>query len=135
MTARPQPRILLVDDDADTRTLIQMSLGTQGYRVQTAAGWSEAKVLLAREPFDLLLLDLNMDEVDGEVLAEEIRLSPNPQISQLKIFFFSGEAPERLEHATFISLADGYLSKIQGVEALVEALNALLRWNPALEHG
>ncbi len=59
--------ILIVDDEAGFRTSLQAILKTEGFRVDTACGGAEAKKKLssAQPPYDLVLLDLMMPEVDG----------------------------------------------------------------------
>lgn len=132
--SQEQPKILVIDDDKDTLQLIEMVLGSQGYLVDLAKNSDEGSERLKEKRYDLVLLDLVLGDEKGEDFAESIRLSSVPGVSETKIFFFSGESPERLQEATFSSLSDGYLSKVQGVEVLVETINSLLGWNPTLSH-
>ena len=62
-------RILSVDDDHSVQDLVSMHLLLQGFEVKTAVDGEEAISILANEPFDLVLLDIEMPKVDGlEVL-------------------------------------------------------------------
>jgi adenylate cyclase len=69
MTTRPA-WILVVDDDAVSRTMLTRLLEQEGHRVDTAADGRQALERLHADPFDLALLDVLMPELDGyEVLA------------------------------------------------------------------
>jgi len=57
--------ILVVDDHANVRTLIQDYLGELGYRVLTASDGAEALAIADREAIDLILLDVMMPRLDG----------------------------------------------------------------------
>ena len=66
-----QPWILVVDDDAVSRTMLTRLLEQDGYRVDTAADGRRGLEMLRADPFDVVLLDVVMPEMDGhEVLAE-----------------------------------------------------------------
>jgi phosphoserine phosphatase RsbU/P len=63
-------RILVVDDNEANRDMLSRRLAKQGHGVAMASGGREALAKLAAEPFDLVLLDIMMPEMDGyEVLA------------------------------------------------------------------
>lgn len=74
--ALPALRILVVDDDRDTRHLLFEALRCFGAEVRTAAGVAQAREQLARWRADVLLSDLNMPDEDGYVLIREIRMRP-----------------------------------------------------------
>jgi DNA-binding response OmpR family regulator len=58
-------RILVVDDQRDILDLASAVLAAGGYAVTTTPSGVEALELLAGEPFDLVLLDINMPQMDG----------------------------------------------------------------------
>lgn len=66
-------RILIVEDDADINLLLKTRLGSNGYSVTSAFSGSEAKLVLAQEQFDLLLLDLMLPGIEGETLISMVR--------------------------------------------------------------
>lgn len=72
MNRAPAPgRILVVDDDAAIRTLLQALLRSRGYEVAVAADCEQALEVLARQSFELVLLDLHLPKKTGvEVLAD-----------------------------------------------------------------
>ena len=63
--ARPRPRILVVDDEPVNRKLLSAIITDEGYTPVLADGGAKALELLARESFDLVLLDMSMPVVDG----------------------------------------------------------------------
>jgi DNA-binding NtrC family response regulator len=65
------PNILVVDDEADIRALIQDILADEGYGVTPAANAEEARVARAARKFDLILLDIWMPDTDGITLLRE----------------------------------------------------------------
>ena len=77
-------RLLVADDNKVNRLLLQRSLQLQGHHVSLAENGRVALEMLARESFDLLLLDIAMPEMDGfqvlEQLARDLRLRDLPVI-------------------------------------------------------
>jgi two-component system nitrogen regulation response regulator NtrX len=63
--------VLVVDDEADIRELIQEILGDEGYEVTVAASAAEARTANEKGKFDLVLLDIWMPETDGITLLKE----------------------------------------------------------------
>ncbi len=63
--------VLVVDDEADIRALIQEILSDEGYKVTAAADANEARGARADERFDLILLDIWMPDTDGITLLRE----------------------------------------------------------------
>ena len=65
--------ILVVDDDMLNRTLLSTSLRRKGYIVETADNGRQALEMLAARPFDVVLLDLIMPEMDGYQVLERMQ--------------------------------------------------------------
>jgi len=65
------PRILVVDDEADIRDLVQEILSEEGYAVEVAGTAAEARASCARQLPDLVLLDIWMPDMDGISLLRE----------------------------------------------------------------
>ncbi|MGB5104325.1 MAG: sigma-54 dependent transcriptional regulator [Steroidobacteraceae bacterium] len=68
-------RILVVDDEADIRELVQEILTEEGYVVEVAANAAEARLACAKQAPDLVLLDIWMPDTDGISLLREWQLS------------------------------------------------------------
>ncbi|PMP87270.1 MAG: histidine kinase, partial [Chloroflexus aggregans] len=67
-------RVLVVDDDPQLRDLCRQTLARAGFVVTTAANATSALAALDHAPFDLIMIDLAMPEIDGLQLLELIRL-------------------------------------------------------------
>jgi adenylate cyclase len=75
--------ILVVDDDPVNRTMLTRLLEQDGYRVDTAADGRRGLEMLRADPFDVVLLDVVMPEMDGrEILAE---LKDDPVLQHLPV--------------------------------------------------
>ncbi len=70
---RTDTRVLVVDDEIDVAELIAEILKKEGFRVDLVHSGVEALDRLARNPYDLLLSDLNMPDLDGRGLYEVVR--------------------------------------------------------------
>jgi len=66
-------KLLIVDDDADIRTLLAEQLGKAGFLVSTAGNGAEMRQALERERVDLVVLDLNLPREDGLTLCRDLR--------------------------------------------------------------
>ena len=104
---KSQRRVLLVDDDEFALRGIARMLEGQSYLVVTATGGPEAIEILQREPFDLILTDLNMPGADGlEVLRQAKRVAPDTVVLILTGYATLESAVEALREG-----ADDYLMK------------------------
>ena len=69
-------RVLVVDDEVDTRQLLKTALSKQGARVSTAPSATAALRLISRVKPDVLISDIGMPGVDGYELMRRVRLLP-----------------------------------------------------------
>jgi two-component system cell cycle response regulator CpdR len=63
-------RILIVDDEPQIRAFLSLTFENAGYTVRTACSGREAVALCSAEPFDVVLSDVMMPEMDGYQLAQ-----------------------------------------------------------------
>ena len=118
-------RVLVVEDEAHIRELIQLHLGLEGLEIDAVADGQEALVRANSQPFDLIILDLMLPGVDGISIARAIRRDgPNQDVPILILTARSDESDKVLG---LESGADDYLSKPFGVRELVARARALLR--------
>lgn len=87
-TPAPQPTmngsaILLIEDDDDARDMARELLLRFGARVVAAASAKQGLALLDKEPFDVVLCDISMPEVDGYECVRSIRSHPDPRIASI----------------------------------------------------
>ena len=73
MATAARPRILVVDDDLTIRTTFANILDGEGYEVTAVPDGTEAVQIAARQPFDAVLLDLFMPEMDGITALRYLR--------------------------------------------------------------
>ncbi len=66
-------RILLVEDELNLARPLQFNLEQEGYEVRSTPSGKEALLLHSREPFDLIILDLMLEEIDGFEVARQLR--------------------------------------------------------------
>jgi len=74
--ARGKARVLVVDDEAGNRDLLARRLQREGYSVVSAAGGREALEVVAREPVDVVLLDVMMPDLDGLAVLQRLKAEP-----------------------------------------------------------
>jgi two-component system, OmpR family, phosphate regulon response regulator PhoB len=117
--------ILVVDDDADLRHLLERELEGAGYRVMLAANGAEAMERARRHPPSLVLLDLNLPDVDGiEVLRY---LKESPATARAAVLLVSGRSSEGDRIAGLELGADDYIGKPFSLRELLLRVQAVLR--------
>ncbi|PYS73988.1 MAG: hypothetical protein DMF73_04490 [Acidobacteria bacterium] len=86
-----RPTILVAEDSADSREMMQLLLETKGYQVIAADdGMHAVEVALSSRP-DLVLLDLELPKLDGLSVTRELRL--HPTLTEVPIIILSGHDP------------------------------------------
>lgn len=114
-TAAPK-RVLLVDDEAPIRLLARSTLETLGLACGEAADATTALHALEKEPYDLVLLDLNLPDMDGYELCRRLRQTPVQRY--LKIIILSGRGDQNELSDSLPLGADDYIAKPFGVRQL-----------------
>jgi signal transduction histidine kinase/ActR/RegA family two-component response regulator len=90
-------RVLIVDDDADARSLIEKVLRWHGAETIVASSAKEAEELVKSRPVDVLISDLGMPEEDGIELIQQIRtqgFGPEVQIPAIALTAYTSEEDE-----------------------------------------
>lgn len=80
-------KILVVDDEADIRSMLKTLLEDRGYQVSAAEDGKECLAMLKKSKFDLILIDFFMPEMSGRELAEKIR--SDSKLKNLKVVFLT----------------------------------------------
>ncbi len=115
-------RVLVVDDDKNTRFFIKEALTLEGYEVFTAQNGEEALALFDREYIDLVVVDIMMPKMDGYTFTKTLR-EYNKEI--LILMISAKQLPEDRKRG-FVAGIDDYMSKPIDPEELVLRLRALL---------
>jgi len=124
----PPARILIVDDGADNRAVLEVILGWEGFVILTAASGEEALDAVALQAPDLILLDVMMPGMDGyEVLA---KLKGDLATKDIPVIMITALAdPDGMRLALSAS-ADDVLSKPLDRAELVLRVKKLLSRKP-----
>jgi CheY-like chemotaxis protein/HPt (histidine-containing phosphotransfer) domain-containing protein len=118
-------RILLAEDNATNQKLALLVLERLGYRAEVAGNGREALRALARQRYDVVLMDMQMPEMDGLEATRRIR-QELAATEQPWIIAMTANATEADRHRCIEAGMDDYLSKPLRVEALVVALQRSL---------
>ena len=114
--------ILVVDDDADNRRIMELTLLKAGYRVVLAVNGREAVAAAERERPDMILLDLSMPVLSG---WEAVRLlKADERLKAVPVLAFTAHAMAGDERRVMEAGFDGYLSKPCVPRRAVEAVAA-----------
>ena len=115
--------ILVVDDDKNTRKLIQAVLEAEHYTVSTAVDGEDALAVMDREYIDLVILDIMMPKIDGYTVTKLLRESKN----ELPILMVSAKQLPADRHKGFLVGTDDYITKPIDEEEMLLRIKALLR--------
>jgi DNA-binding response OmpR family regulator len=120
--------VLVVDDDADTRTLIDQILDDESYEVQTCSSGEQALELLDEEPFDVILSDIKMPGLSGtELLLQVRRRNLESEVILMTAYASVQSAVEALRGEAF-----DYLIKPFSLKELRQVIRQALRTHPAM---
>lgn len=116
-------QILVVDDDKNTRKLLQAVLEQDGYRVFTAENGEVALSVLDDQHVDLVVLDIMMPKMDGYEFTKTLRESNN----NLPILMVSAKQLPSDKKQGFLVGTDDYMTKPIDEEEMLWRIKALLR--------
>lgn len=117
-----QPTLLVIDDEAQIRKFLRISLAAQGYKVLEAANGAEglAQAALARP--DLVVLDLGLPDMDGKTVLAELR-----EWSTVPVLVLSVRASEGEKVLALDGGANDYVAKPFSVQEFLARVRVLLR--------
>jgi PAS domain S-box-containing protein len=128
--ARPMrgAKVLLVEDNEINMQVARELLEGHGLAVTGANNGAEALRALERAPFDLVLMDVQMPEMDGYQATRQIR--EDPQLAKLPVIALTAHAMESERAKCLAAGMDGYLAKPIDPDKLLETLD---EWIDAAE--
>jgi signal transduction histidine kinase/CheY-like chemotaxis protein len=136
-SAQAGPRaggILLVEDDADCREVLQQVLEQEGYRVMSTSGAAEARSILSHIRPAMVLLDLRLSEEDGRSVLRFIR--GNESLADIAVYIISGASEvSTLGAGQGLDRIDGFFEKPLQLPRLLDTVAAVVRpsrRNPAV---
>ncbi len=118
--------VLVVDDEADIRELLELSLIRMGLGVRSAGSIGEAKLLLAERAFDLCLTDMRLPDGDGLDLVRYIAT----QCADLPVAVITAHGSTESAVAALKSGAFDYLTKPLSLDQLRTLIKSALRLPP-----
>ena len=116
-------RILVVEDDKNTRLLMKAVLEAEHYTVVTAENGQDALEVMDREHIDLVVLDIMMPKMDGYEFTRLLRENQ----SNLPILMVSAKQLPEDKHKGFLVGTDDYMTKPVDEEEMLLRIKALLR--------
>ena len=115
-------RILVIDDDESIRTTARLLLVREGYSVTTASNGRTGLDAISATPFDLVVLDWTMPELNGLETCRELR-----RVSAVPVLMLTGRSSERDKVIALDVGADDYLTKPFGPREFLARVRALVR--------
>ena len=119
------PQILIVDDDATSRKLLERALSSAGYICRKMDNATDALEFVHREQPALLLLDFKMPGLDGAEALRRLRADPNPAIAQIPVIMLTGYGES--EVTCLNAGADDFVIKPINAEVLRARIETQLR--------
>ena len=123
--AKDNPSILVVEDEAAIREMLNFSLGRAGFDVQEAADARQAQDMINQRVPDLILLDWMLPGTSGVDLAQKLRL--NTRTRELPIILLTARGEEENKIKGLEAGADDYIPKPFSTQELIARIRAVLR--------
>ncbi len=118
-----EKKILIVDDEAGIREILQFNLENAGFVVDCAASAEEALEILGEE-HDLILLDVMMSGMSGYGMAEVLRTEHN---NEIPIIFLTAKTEQDDLLAGFSAGGDDYIPKPFSIQEVIARVRAVLK--------
>jgi len=114
------PRLLIVEDEDSLRELYAEELEEEGYEILRAENGKAAVDLVKKEPFDLVIMDIRMPEMDGiEALGKVISMN-----KKIPVIIYTAYSNYKSNFMTWT--ADAYLTKSSNLDELKDKIKELL---------
>lgn len=123
------PRILIVDDQPEVRRICRYALQNEVVQVREVGHGHEALLMLANEPFDLVILDIDLPGMSGDRVLYELRA--HPIVPNVKVIMFSGRANGDDLAVHLANGADDFLTKPFSLVQMRARVKAALRLKDA----
>ena len=115
-------KILIVEDNADSRNLLHFLFTSKGYVVNTASDGTEGLYLAKSEKPDIIITDLTMPNLDGIEMIKQTRLEP--EIRDIPIIVYTAYGSELLESAMQTGATRAF-SKPFDLDSLISFIDSL----------
>ncbi len=122
--AAARPRVIIVDDDRDTREMLTLALELEGFDVAQAANGLRLISAMHVDRPDVILLDVMMSWIDGFELCRAIKR--NPTFAAIPVIFISARKSAEDERTGLAAGAVAYFSKPIDMDRLVGRIREVL---------
>src|SRR4051812_47718580 len=119
-----KPKVIIVDDDRETREMMALALRQEGFEVAQAANGLRLISTLQVDRPDVILMDVNMSWIDGFELCRSVRKSE--QFQQIPIIFVTGRSSPSDRRRGLEAGASDYFTKPVEIQALVARIRELV---------
>jgi two-component system, cell cycle response regulator DivK len=116
--------VLHVEDNPDNRMLIRRLLQAFGYDVIDAENATRAREILKNNRPDLILMDINMPDIDGYTLTNELKAMPN--LMGVPVVAITANVMKGDRERTLSAGCDGYIEKPIDVDRFIEQVERFL---------
>jgi CheY-like chemotaxis protein len=117
-------RVLVIDDDSQTRELVAAVLGSSGYEVRGAEGGGPGLSLAVAEPPDVVLLDVQMPGMNGYEVCRVLRRGAKTR--QIPVVMLTASDDPHLNREAYAAGAQACVPKPFRKEALIATIRAVL---------
>lgn len=118
-------KVLIVDDELAIRVALRTAFSRENMEVSEASCGTEALALLKKREFDLIVLDVMMEDIDGFTVVQKLRADN----IMTPVLMLSGKQ-EEMDQVLGLGLgADDYLTKPFHLSVLIQKAKALIRRN------
>ena len=118
-------KLLVIEDDDQTRENLQIILDMEGYAVRTAANGREGLALARSDRPELIICDVSMPEMDGHAVLRQLRADATT--ADVPFIFLTAQGERHQQRAGMNLGADDYLCKPLDAEDLLAAVRARLQ--------
>ena len=119
-----KPKVIIVDDDRDTREMLTLALELEGFDVAQAANGLRLISAMHVDRPDVILLDVMMSWIDGFELCRAIK--KNASFTEIPVIFISARKSAEDERAGLDAGAMEYFTKPLDMDRLIERLREIL---------
>ena len=112
-------KILVVDDDIDILTVVQLVLDSNGFEVVAISDWQQIYTQIEAFNPDLILLDVSLGTQDGRNICKNLK--SDKLTKDISIILFS--ANHNVEKSIVECMADSFISKPFDINDLIEGIN------------